>query len=196
MALADRLAVRSGQWSTAASPRAGRLLGSPHTLGAVPRITVHEAGIRQFDDAVKRMESLLVELLAAPVAPRAEHGAIPEAAGIYLFSDKKPVYVGQTRNLRARLRNHTAAAATENQASFAFLVGKVDAEAAGIDLKRARKILEADPHFAEHFREAKARVAKMNVRWIELDDPIERTLFEIYAALALDTVAFNSFETH
>jgi hypothetical protein len=25
---------------------------------------------------------------------------------------------------------------------------------------------------------------------------IERTLFELYAALALDTVEFNSFETH
>lgn len=66
----------------------------------------------------------------------------------------------------------------------------------GIDIKRARKILEADPDFLKHFKEAKERVTKMNVRWIELKDPIERTLFEIYAALALDTVAFNSFETH
>lgn len=142
------------------------------------------------------MEELLAQLLAAPVARRDEHGPIPEVPGIYLFSDDKPVYVGQTRNLRTRLRNHTTAKATENQASFAFLIGKVEAELAGIDLKRTRKVLEADPHFAEHFRQAKARVAKMNVRWIELDDPIERTLFEIYAALALDTVAFNSFETH
>lgn len=155
-----------------------------------------EGGLRQFGEAVDRMEGLLVQLLAAPVAPRDEHGFIPEIAGIYLFSDSKPVYVGQTRNLRARLRNHTAAKATENQASFAFLIGKAEAETAGIDLERARKVLEADPHFAEHFRQAKARVAGMNIRWIELEDPIERTLFEIYAALALDTVAFNSFETH
>jgi hypothetical protein len=162
----------------------------------VASISIHQAGIRQFGDAVNRMEGLLVELLAAPVAPRHEHGNIPEVAGIYLFSDAKPVYVGQTRNLRARLRNHTAAKATENQASFAFLISKVEAETAGVDLKRARKVLEADPHFAEHFKAAKARVAEMNIRWIELDDPIERTLFEIYAALALDTVAFNSFETH
>lgn len=102
---------------------------------------------------------------------------IPKVPHVFLFSDfsdKEPVYVGQTRNLRTRLRNHTGAKATENQASFAYLIGKVKAEAAGVDLNRTRKVLEADPHFSSHFRRAKERVATMNVRWIELDDPIER----------------------
>lgn len=36
----------------------------------------------------------------------------------------------------------------------------------------------------------------MDVQFIEVPDPIVRTLFEVYAALALDTVEFNSFETH
>lgn len=36
----------------------------------------------------------------------------------------------------------------------------------------------------------------MDVRFIELAGPIERSVFEIYAALALDTLVFNSFETH
>ena len=160
------------------------------------RISIEEEGIRRFTSAVGRMEELLVELLAAPVATREEHGPIPTTAGIYLFSDRRPIYVGQTRNLRQRLRNHTSARSTENQASFAFLIGKAEAGTAGIDLRRARKILEADPDFAQHFEAAKERVAKMNVRWVELQDPIERTLFEMYVALALDTVAFNSFETH
>jgi hypothetical protein len=142
------------------------------------------------------MDEHLVRLLSSPLAPVADHGAIPTVPGIYLFSDTRPVYVGQTRNLRTRLGNHTAPTSTENQASFAFLISKVDADTAGIDLKRTRKVLEADPDFAEHFKRAKARVSKMNVRWIELEDPIERTLCEIYVALALDTVAFNSFETH
>ena len=160
------------------------------------RIRLNGSGLRHFSNAVAGMERLLVELLAAPVAPRAEHRHIPKVPGVYLFSDKEPVYVGQTRNLKARLRNHTGARATETQASFAFLIGKINAEAAGVDLKRTRKVLESDPDFSDHFRKAKERVANMNVRWIELDDPIERTLFEMYAALALDTVAFNSFETH
>jgi hypothetical protein len=162
----------------------------------VGRVRINESGLCRFGDAVAGMERLLVEFLAAPVAKRAEHRSIPKVPGVYLFSDKKPVYVGQTRNLRTRLRNHTGAQATENQASFAFLIGKQEAGTAGIDLNRTRKILEADPDFSNHFRKAKARVASMNVRWIKLDDPIERTLFEMYVALALDTVVFNSFETH
>ena len=36
----------------------------------------------------------------------------------------------------------------------------------------------------------------MDVQFIELADPIARTLFEIYAALALGTTEFNRFETH
>jgi hypothetical protein len=36
----------------------------------------------------------------------------------------------------------------------------------------------------------------MQVRFILLDGPIERSLFEIYAAMALNTLVYNSFETH
>ena len=36
----------------------------------------------------------------------------------------------------------------------------------------------------------------MDVQYIALADPIARTMFEMYAALALDTAEFNSFETH
>jgi hypothetical protein len=52
-----------------------------------------------------------------------------------------------------------------------------------------------DPEFAPLFTAAKARVAAMPVRLIEIAGPIERTLFEVYAALALAT-PHNSFETH
>jgi hypothetical protein len=162
----------------------------------VTELEVHEAGVTEFEAAIALMPELLERLMAAPAAPRHAHERIPKVPGIYLFSENKPVYVGQTRNLQTRLRSHTSAKATENQASFAFLIGKEAAEQAGLDLAQTRKVLEADPQFAEHFAEAKARVSKMDVRWIELDDPIERTLFEIYAAMALNTVAFNSFETH
>ncbi len=36
----------------------------------------------------------------------------------------------------------------------------------------------------------------MDVRFILMPDPIERTLFEVYAALHLGTERYNSFETH
>jgi hypothetical protein len=144
-----------------------------------------------------RMDDLLAQLLAASAVPTVDHPVVPKSAGIYLFSkEDEALYVGQTRNLRARLRNHTNPLSRENQASFAFLVAKTEAEKAGIDLRRTRKVLEADEAFADHLRAAKLGVASMHVQFIELDGAIERTLFEVYASLALNTLLYNSFETH
>ncbi len=157
---------------------------------------MYPSGIQQFDSVIERMPELLRRLLAAPNARRDRHTQVPAVPGIYLFSEAEPVYVGQTRDLRRRLGEHTRASSAENEASFAFLIGKQTAATAGLDIGLTRKKLQADPAFAVHFKEAKERVAGMDVCWIELDDPIERTLFELYASLALNTVAFNSFETH
>ena len=47
-----------------------------------------------------------------------------------------------------------------------------------------------------YFASARASVAAMSVQFIELADPVARTLFEVYVALALGLHEFNSFETH
>jgi hypothetical protein len=155
------------------------------------------AEARQFDVAVAHMPALLDALRSAPKHRVAEHPSVPEAPGIYLFSEGDvPIYVGQSRKLRSRLIQHTGATRRQNQASFAFNVAKREASKAGVDVKRWRAVLEADPGFVPHFTAARAAVAAMDVQFIELPDPIARTLFEVYAALALDTVEFNSFETH
>lgn len=160
-------------------------------------LKIHKPGIEIYDATTARLPQLLQELLSAPASRVSAHSQIPEAAGIYLFSEKKKaIYVGQTRKLRRRLKNHTRLQGKNNQATFAFLVAKSEAEAAGIDTKQYREALEADKQFAAHFDAAKARVADMDVRYILLKGPIERTLFEVYAALTLDTLVFNSFETH
>ena len=36
----------------------------------------------------------------------------------------------------------------------------------------------------------------MEVRCVEITDPQLRTVFEVYAAMALGTLEYNSFETH
>jgi hypothetical protein len=56
-------------------------------------------------------------------------------------------------------------------------------------------LLQIAPEFSELFRDAKERVGRMTVRVIEITDPIEQTLFEVYAALALAT-PYNDFENH
>jgi len=160
-------------------------------------VQLDEDGIRHFEEAVAKMRPLLDELLAAVTHTVGEHPDVPNTPGIYLFSESdRPVYVGQSRKLRQRLRHHTDLTSGQNRASFAFNIAKVEAGRTGLDVTRFRQVLEADADFAEHFDTAKRRVAAMKVRFIELADPIERTMFEMYAALALGTSEYNSFETH
>lgn len=164
---------------------------------------VHEPGVEVYGSVVARLPDLLEEMLAAPAAKVFEHPPIPEAPGIYLFSE--PGEVGGNRRRRstsarlescARAKNYTRFGGKSNQATFAFLLAKTDAEAAGVNTKQYREVLEQDENFIAHFDGAKARVAEMHVRFLRLDGPIERSLFEIYAAMALDTLVYNSFETH
>ena len=156
-----------------------------------------KAHLRHFDEVVAQMPDLLRQLQAAPKHRVADHTEVPNTPGIYLFSQGgQPVYVGQSRKLRSRLRQHVGVKNDHNQASLAFNVARRDAAAAGIEVKRWRKILVADPAFVEHFAVARAQVAAMDVQYISVPDPIARTMLEMYAALALDTAEFNSFETH
>ena len=57
-----------------------------------------------------------------------------------------------------------------------------------------------DPGFAPLFVAAKDRVSRMGVRFVAIDDAIEQTLFEVYAALVLGTTrqqgGYNDFENH
>jgi hypothetical protein len=138
---------------------------------------VHKPGVKIYDSVVAQLPDLLKELLAAPAAKVSEHPPIHEAPGIYLFSEPggagggadKAIYVGQTRKLRSRLKNHTRLGGKNNQATFAFLLAKTDAEAAGVDTKQYREVLEQDEDFIAHFDGAKSRVAEMQVRFILLD---------------------------
>ena len=58
-----------------------------------------------------------------------------------------------------------------------------------------RNVLQNEPAFKDIFQEAKERVGRMNVRVVEISDPIEQTVFELYAALKLGT-PYNDFENH
>lgn len=143
------------------------------------------------------MPALLDELSTCPAKSAVEHPSIPTAPGIYLFSEgPTPLYVGNTRNLRQRLRQHTGTTSRENQAAFAWRLALKGGREQGVAVTGTRKQLEADQQFAEVFRQARERVAGMDVRFIEIEDPITRTVFEVYAAQALGTEEFNSFETH
>lgn len=141
------------------------------------------------------MRPLLDRLLAQPRAPRASR-TVPAVPGIYLFSDgERYRYVGQTRNLRTRLGQHTRPSGTHFSATLAFLMAVEEATLAGLDVKQARAVLQVNPSFEPLFARAKATVAGWDVQYVQVNDPNVRTVFEVYAHLALGT-DLNSFETH
>ena len=95
-------------------------------------------------------------------------------SGVYLFSEGEiHFYVGRTSNLRQRLRNHCGLSSAHNQAVFAFKLtrhetGNMIASYAGFG---TREGLLANPAFAKAFLDSKARVANMELRFVEEPDP-------------------------
>ena len=70
----------------------------------------------------------------------------------------------------------------------------------GIDCTaRTRNDLQQADDFKPLYDEAKARVRRMEFRVVEIADPIEQTVFEVYAALRLPTIrphGYNDFQNH
>lgn len=157
------------------------------------RLTVSRVGLKDFAELANRLPILLDQLRSmSPIK-----GALPAAAGVYAFTEKgKAMYVGQTRNLRQRIRQHGGPSSQHNQAVFAFNLAKADAKLAGKLPRGTRRVIEQDVVFAELFQAQRRRVAEMDVRFVEISNPELRTVFEVYAAMSLETLEYNSFETH
>jgi hypothetical protein len=153
----------------------------------------YEKIIRKFPD---NMDSLTKN---SPVLPRCLKEKYKR--GIYVFYENgKPIYVGRSRNITQRFRQHKQQSSDHHSATFAFMIARQDAEKAGVEMKKngksmTRDELQLDPIFKPFFSNAKKRVAEMHVQVIQIDDPIEQTLFEVYAALELKT-EYNSWDMH
>jgi hypothetical protein len=145
---------------------------------------------------IEKMPELLNKLQSQPLRQAKDFKDLPEK-GIYVFYENdKPVYVGRTQNMKQRLRQHCLPSSGHNSATFAFIIAKRKADSAGINIKRPRKELVLDPDFTILYLKAKERVSRMHVRVLEVKDPIEQTIFEVYASLILNTREYNNFNTH
>jgi hypothetical protein len=145
-----------------------------------------------------KMHELMKNLLNAPLLSRDNLKDIP-SKGLYVFYENDtPIYVGISgkNRMKKRIMGHGRKSGVHNSATFAFNIAKKDAEKIGLNIKEKRKILQKIPEFADLYTQAKERVSKMKVRVVEINDPNFRALFEIYAALVLNTTEYNSFETH
>lgn len=118
--------------------------------------------------------------------------------GLYLFSEgENHLYVGRTNRLRERLRGHCTPSATHFTATFAFRIARDETGflKATYKTEGSRASLVSHEVFGPAFVEAKARIAEMNIRYVEEDDPVSQALLEIYVATVLGT-PFNDFDNH
>lgn len=120
------------------------------------------------------------------------------ASGIYLFSEGgNHLYVGRSRDMRERLRRHCRPRATHLTGPFALHLAREATNNVKATYKKegSRAALMRDPDFCAAFDVAKARIRKMDIRFIAEPDPIRQAVLEIYVAVVLET-PYNDFDTH
>lgn len=118
-------------------------------------------------------------------------GRSSDFSGCYvLLHEGKPFYVGISRTVVQRLRQHV----TGNTHFDASLAYRMATDKTGHTMKRADAM--KDPAFRTAFAEAKVLLRNCTVSFIDVDNPLELHLFEAYCAMELDTCEWNTFRTH
>jgi predicted GIY-YIG superfamily endonuclease len=118
-------------------------------------------------------------------------GLPSDFAGCYLIMDgTKPIYIGISRAVVARLRQHVKGK-THFDASLAYRMAR---KAEPHESTRSEAM--ANDQFNAAFRKAQADLARMNCTFLEVSNPLERYLFEVLCAMELGTSEWNTFETH
>ncbi|MBZ5533554.1 MAG: GIY-YIG nuclease family protein [Acidobacteriia bacterium] len=152
-----------------------------------------------FAPYIESLHSKLQELIAAaPITPL----NVPRSTckkGVYLLSEgDQDHYVGRSNHIRKRLSRHCSPGATHRMAAFAFRLAREKTGNIKATYKKghgSRSALMEDPTFLAAFEEAKDRIAKMSVRYVEETDPIKQALLEIYVAVVRRT-RYNDFDNH
>ena len=107
-----------------------------------------------------------------------------------MIEDGQPFYVGISKRVISRLQNHVKGK-THNSSSLAYNIARKNVSE-DKDMSRA-DFVEKYPN---EFNEAIKRISEMKIAWVKIEDPILLYVFEVYAAIELETLEYNSFETH
>ncbi|WP_419805146.1 GIY-YIG nuclease family protein [Terriglobus sp.] len=101
--------------------------------------------------------------------------------GVYIFTESKSVlYCGRTRNLSQRFQAHCHSSSGENKAAFAFRLARQESGflKASYTKKNSRKDLMKLPEFNMAFRNAKSRIARMELRFVIEEDDTRQAMLE------------------
>jgi len=107
-----------------------------------------------------------------------------------LLKQHKPWYVGISKAVVARLTQHVKGT-THFNASLAY---RMACDCNPHELRRSSAMQNARFHVA--FEKAKQELRSMKVAAIEIHNPLELYLFEVFCALKLRTGKYNTFVTH
>jgi predicted GIY-YIG superfamily endonuclease len=150
---------------------------------------------RQFEVRIKRLPIYLASFKKCKPCFRCNLACVP-IKGVYMFiENKKPIYIGRTNRMVQRLLEHSRKSSSHYHASFAFKLAKSEAIKIGINILTSRKLLEVNIQFKALFDEAKNRVSNMAIKYVEISDPVDQALFEVYASEVLKT-PMNDFDNH
>jgi hypothetical protein len=150
----------------------------------------------EFERIIRKFPGWLDLLQKNPPLSRDDLSNVPDQ-GIYVYYNKEnlPIYVGRSDRMRTRLLEHSRPSSGHTSATFAYLMAREKWNVLHPDETRTRKELETNEDFSKVYGEKKQELASMKVRVIEIVDPAEQALFEIYASLELET-PYNAWENH
>jgi hypothetical protein len=120
-----------------------------------------------------------------------QFGKRTDFSGCYVLLDGTvPIYVGISRSVLGRLRQHFRGKSHFN-ASLAYMMARSKCPIPG-----GRANAMANKRFKTAFNQAQARLRQCNVAFVEIENPLELYVFEAFAAMALGTYEWNTFRTH
>lgn len=126
----------------------------------------------RFRLVIETLEPKFRQLTAMPPVHYANLSRPLPSRAIYLFSESdRPLYVGRTNGLRARLRGHCVPSATHFSATLAFRLARetTGMHQASYSTEGFRVSMVADAIFRPAFAQAKRRVAGMEIRYYRRD---------------------------
>ena len=124
-------------------------------------------------------------------------GRSSDFAGCYVIMQKgRPMYVGISRGVVSRLRQHCNGT-SHFSATLAYSVAKRKLGQSGAGkIHGTRDAAMKDESVRNEFDAARQLLRDGSVAFIEIANAVELHLFEVYAALELDTGEWNTFRTH
>ncbi len=126
-----------------------------------------------------------------PVAIAQAVGYSGDFSGCYVLLERtKPVYVGISRGVLSRIRQHVTGK-SHFDASLVYAVAQRRRPTKG-----PRSKVMGDPAFQRAFNDAQTYLRGLDVAFVRIDNPLELYVFEAFAAMALDTCDWNTFRTH